>query len=158
MNVEYDVEGLRKSEGGKFSMDAWEGWSWAWPNLEMTWMTWRWLFLGWPTTLIVLVMILEICRYNRMTTINGMPIQHRHLSHPQWNRPEYVYQPDIPDLGVQQGVSFMHPKRSLANPLDPYGPATQFGTPMDHDLNQEWNLRLLTIIPPSSLRQFIYRL
>ncbi|PWA71303.1 retrotransposon Orf1 [Artemisia annua] len=27
-------------------------------------------------------------------------LQHMHLSHPRWNGPEFVYQPDIPDLGV----------------------------------------------------------
>ena len=30
-----------------------------------------------------------------------------HLSHDRWNGSPYVYVPDIPDLGMQQGVTFM---------------------------------------------------
>ena len=64
-------------------------------------------------------------------------LKHMHLSHPRWNGPEYVYQPNMLDMGVQHGVSIIHPSTSSAVPQEPYDSSTQFGTPMDHVETQE---------------------
>ena len=61
-------------------------------------------------------------------------LAHMNLSHPSWNETDVVDRTNIPDTGVQHGISFMHPSTSSSAPQDAPVPRD---THMENDQNRE---------------------
>ncbi|GJR80491.1 transcription factor MYB44-like protein [Tanacetum coccineum] len=67
---------------------------------------------------------------NEVKDLTAVVVSHHHIDHTRYDATRYSYVPDIPDLGVQQGVNFMASPQDFSTAptafTDPFG---LFGTP-----------------------------